>query len=86
MSRPDRQAEEKSRAAPPPRRRGKKAKPAEPGDEVDATSWMGGLSSRLSAYSLSGEEEPGDETDEASTGETDATSRRRRPDRLASGA
>jgi acetyl-CoA synthetase len=32
--------------------------PAEPGDEAQEASWMEGLSNRLSAYSLSGDDEP----------------------------
>ena len=36
----------------------------EPGDELDEVDWMGGLSTRLSAYSLSQDEEPPRQTDD----------------------
>jgi acyl-coenzyme A synthetase/AMP-(fatty) acid ligase len=53
----ERPTQSQGRAAPQPKRRGRKAKPAEPGDDVDATGWMDGLTSRLSAYSLTGADE-----------------------------
>lgn len=52
-------------ASPPAQSKGRSSSAAEPGDEGEETTWMKGLSSRLSAYSLDeeGQErlEPGDE-------------------------
>ena len=64
-------AGESPRAKEPPKRRGRKAKAAEPGDEVEGTGWMDGLSSRLSADSLTGSEQEPDADDEPTADGTD---------------
>jgi hypothetical protein len=87
LQRPERQTEALDNANEPPKRRNRKskAKAAEPGDEVEPMTWMDGLSSRLSAYSLADEEAaaaaaaaaaadgapPPEQGDEADTGAAD---------------
>ncbi len=66
--------EAKGRPAPQPKRRGRRRKAAEPGDEVEPTTWMDGLSSRLSAYSLTGEEMPEGKAEPDDSGAADEAS------------
>lgn len=60
------------RVRPPVEQHGnakRSANPAEPGDEGNEVSWMEGLSNRLSAYSLSEEDERAAEEDERAAGD-----------------
>jgi hypothetical protein len=62
---PPSHASSRPRPASPPATPKRRSSAAEPGDEAEETSWMKGLSSRLSAYSLDEEDqeqhEPADE-------------------------
>ncbi|MGH3065167.1 MAG: AMP-binding protein [Gaiellaceae bacterium] len=59
-----RDAPKAPRRRPPPDSRKKRGRSgaAEPGDEAEEVSWMAGLSNRLSAYSLAGEDEDASES------------------------
>jgi hypothetical protein len=63
-------APEPARPAPEPKRRGRRGRSAgEPGDEQEGMGWMDGLSSRLSAYSLTNESDAPPAEEDASPAE-----------------
>lgn len=67
---PGESARTRTGRAPAAGRRGRRARSAgDPGDEQEAIDWIGGLSSRLSAYSLSDEESPARAGDDESESE-----------------
>jgi hypothetical protein len=59
----------KRRGPEPPKRPPRERSDGEPGDEIAGGDWMAGLSSRLSAYSLSDDDEPAETSPDAEADE-----------------